>query len=215
MQRLAKTYVNPLWQSRVIDKETSILLTDDIREYRLVASPSTPVLEKVKAEKRYFLNRYQQKQQTNTASNITLVSFLAKEVMEETIIRWVQRVCSQQRGFPVMLNNYSGKPPHTIYLRVQDPSPFREMAKQLNVVNDYVKANGCPSAQFTMHPYISIAKGLPEPLYTKAMFEYSQRTFCESFVVNDLRLLRKEDFGEYKLITVFRLLPSDTDTIKK
>jgi hypothetical protein len=194
-----------------MEKETGFL-ADDIREYRLVASPSTSVLEKVKAEKRYFLNRYQQKRPTNTASHITLVSFLAKELMEETIIRWVQRVCSQQKGFQVMLNNYNGKPPHTIYLRVQDPSPFRELAKQLKVVDDYVRANGCPAAQFTMHPYVSIAKGLPEPLYTRAMFEFSQRTFCESFVVNDLRLLRKEDFGEYKLITVFRLLPSGIDT---
>ena len=213
MERLAQLHINTSRGSSVMKRKESTQLSDDIREYRLVASPSSEVLDKVNYEKEFFLNRYQQKKLVNAAANITLVSFLAKELMEETIIRWVQRICSKHQGFPVMLNNYSGMPPHTIYLRVQDPLPFRNLAKQLDVLNDYVKANGCPPAQFTMHPYMSIAKCLAEPVYTKAMFEYSQRSFCESFMVNELRLLRKEDLGEYKMVTVFRLLPPATEII--
>lgn len=208
---MAQTNIHYPGESTVMKKKQSNVLPDDIREYRLVASPDEAVLEKVRLEKQHFINRYEQKKLVSISSDITLVSFLAKELMEETLIRWVQRVCSRQHSFPVMLNNYSGRPPHTIYLRVQDPLPFRHLAKQLNVVDDYVKANGCPAAQFTMYPYLGIAGCLPEALYYKAMFEYSKRSFCETFIVNELRLLRKEDMGQYKVVNVFRLQPPGSE----
>ncbi len=51
--------------------------------------------------------------------------------MEDTLIRWIQRICNRYSSFDLTLNNYSGFPPHTIYLRVQDPEPFRELMRQL------------------------------------------------------------------------------------
>ncbi|MFN3930073.1 MAG: type VII toxin-antitoxin system MntA family adenylyltransferase antitoxin, partial [Thermoflexus sp.] len=52
------------------------------------------------------------------------------DFMEETIIRYMHRICSRQHVFEVALNNYSGYPPHSIYLRVQDHHPFRQLVSQ-------------------------------------------------------------------------------------
>src|SRR3954471_11044284 len=103
----------------------------DFYEYLLVAHPGEEVWNKVMAEKQSFFEQFGEKTAINTKPHITIASFLAKEAMEETIIRYMQRICSGQAAFDVMLNNFSGFPPHTIYIRVQNQQPFRQIVREL------------------------------------------------------------------------------------
>ncbi len=180
-------------------------------EYLLVSHPDTSVNQKVMAEKEIFTADYQQKIAAKTKPHITVANFVAREAMEETIIRYTQRICSQQHSFEVALNNYSGFPPHTIYLRVQNPQPFKQLAKELKVVSNYVSSCSCPPVKLITNPHLSIARGLPETIYLKAMMDYSQKTFHETFMLNELILLRRSNqYDTYKIIHVFRLQPSHT-----
>ena len=43
---------------------------------------------------------YKQKIAVKTKPHITIANFLAKESMEETLIRWIHRICSQHKSFP-------------------------------------------------------------------------------------------------------------------
>lgn len=173
-------------------------------EYLLVVNPDAAVHDKVLAQKQEFYDEYREKAAIKTGPHIIVASFLAREAMEETLIRWIQRICDQQPPFTVTLNNYSGFPPHTIYLRVQDPLPFLHLAQKLKAVDDLVRSSSCPPVRLIAKPHLSIARRLPEPVYTKAMFSYSQKTFHESFLVNDLRLLRRaHQFDDCKMINVF------------
>ncbi|WP_315819809.1 hypothetical protein [Paraflavitalea speifideaquila] len=93
-------------------------------EYLLVVNPDAAVQDKVLTQKQEFYDEYREKAAIKTGTHIMVASFLAREAMEGTLIRWIQRICDQQQPFKVTLNNYSGFPPHTIFLRVQDPIPF-------------------------------------------------------------------------------------------
>ena len=178
-------------------------------EYLLVAHPDASVNEKVLAEKESFTAEYQQKIEITTKAHITIANFMAREAMEETILRYTQRICSQQQSFEVALNNYSGYPPHTVYLRVQNPQPFRRLAKELKVVSNYVSSCSCPPVKLITNPHLSIARCLPETTYLKAMMDYSQKTFHESFMVNELVLLRRSNkYDTCKPVHVFRLQPT-------
>lgn len=178
-------------------------------EYLLVAHPDAAVNDKVMAEKENFTAEYRQKVAAKTKPHITIASFVAREAMEETILRYTQRICSQQQSFEVALNNYSGFPPHTIYLRVQNPQPFRQIAKELRVVSNYVSSCSCPPVTLYERPYVSIARRLPETIYLKAMMDYSQKTFHETFMVNELVLLkRSNEYDTCKRVHVFHLPPS-------
>src|SRR4051812_26175101 len=150
-------------------------------EYLLVAHPDAAVTEKIMAEKELFTADYQQKIASKTKPHITVANFLAREAMEETIIRYTQRICSQQESFEVSLNNYSGFPPHTIYLRIQNQQPFKQLAKELKVVSNYINSCACPPVKLITHPHLSIARRLPETVYLKAMMDYSQKMFHETF----------------------------------
>lgn len=183
-----------------------------MNEYLLVIRPDDEVYNKVTAEKQNFYDQYRQKVSVKTRPHITVASFVAREEMEETLIRWIQRVSSQQKSFPVALNNYSGFPEHTIYLRVQDHQPFKQLATQLKVIDSYIRSNGCPAVTLTNRPHLSIARRLPPDVYEKALIDYSQKTFCESFTAHELVLLRRaHQFDPCKVINIFRLLPGENN----
>jgi 2'-5' RNA ligase len=130
--------------------------------------------------------------------------------MEDTLIRWIHRICRRNQRFEITLNNYSGFPPHTIYLRVQDPQPFRRLMQELRAIDEFIRSSGCPPVNLISRPYLSIAGGLTEQTYNKAMADYSQKTFHESFQVEELVLLKREhSFDPCKTVNVFRLPVND------
>src|ERR1017187_274799 len=105
-----------------------------LNEYLLIAKPDKTVYEKVMAGKQFFYDEYKDKIAIKTEPHITITNFVAKEAMEDTIIRWMANIFNKQQSFPVALNNYSGFPPHTIYLHIQNAQPFQQLAKELKVV---------------------------------------------------------------------------------
>ena len=140
--------------------------------------------------------------------HITLAAFQAGEETEDTVIRWIQRICHQHKSFDIALNNYSGIPPHTIYLRVQDPQPLRELVQQLRAIDEFIRSSGWPPVNLTGRPYLSIAGGLTEKVYNKAMPDYSRKTFHGIFRVDELVLLkRRHSFDPCKTVNIFRLSP--------
>lgn len=180
----------------------------DLRKYLIVAQPDSDVSNRVMEEKQSFYDAYKEKAAINTKPHITVSSFLAKESMEDTMIRWIQRICSQQKSFTAILNNYSGFPPHTIYLRVQDEQPFQKLRKDLAVINTYISSCSNAPVKIDSRPHVSIARSLPEEIYFKALIHYAHKSFHESFAVNKLYLIKKEHpDDEGKSINVFGLLP--------
>lgn len=185
----------------------------DLYEYFLVALPDKEVCGKVIAEKRAFYDEYKESVAIKTQPHITLTTFLAKEAMEETVIRWMESIFKKQQSFTVTLNNYSGFPPHTIYLRVQNAIPFQQLAKELKVVSSYVHSCACPPMKLISNPHVSIAARISEEIYFKALTQYARKSFHESFVVGELILLRRRhSYENCKTINVFGLQPGKPES---
>jgi 2'-5' RNA ligase len=182
-------------------------------EYLLVVYPDSEMQERLLDEQQRFSDDYgpgrrldQGQRLGRNKPHITVAVFQAGEEAEDTLIRWIQRICQQLRSFDLALNNYSGIPPHTICLRVQDPAPLMELMQQLGAVDEFIRSSGWPPVHLTGRPYLSIAGGLTEQLYNKAMPEYSRKTFHGIFRVNGLVLLRRRhSFDPCKTVNVFGL----------
>ncbi|MDQ6843362.1 MAG: 2'-5' RNA ligase family protein [Bacteroidota bacterium] len=178
-------------------------------EYLLIVKPAKEINEKLIAEKQVFYDDYKEKNAIESIPQIAVASFLAKEGMENTVIRWMQKICSKQHSFSVTLNNYSGFPPDTIYLRIQNVNPFLQLAKELSVVNAYLNSSSCQPVLFTPKPHINIAGKLPKEVFFKALIQYAHKSFHESFLVNELLLLkRRDEHDEFKTVIVFALQPA-------
>ena len=177
-------------------------------EYLLVAAPSVTVHQQVMEERNYFSATYQEKVLLNTKPYIKVAKFMAKEAMEETILRWMHRSLAILPTFSVMLNNFGGYPPHTIFIRVQELQPFKKLGVALQSVNHYITTNNCPPLQLVGKPHLTIASRLSPEVFEQAMLDYSPKTFEASFELNELILLRRQHpFDACKQVTSFRLAP--------
>jgi 2'-5' RNA ligase len=208
-----------------LQKQASLEMRSGQVEYLLVVYPLGDLRDRLLEEQQQFsvnygldrIDRGTPKSFLETMArnkpHITLAAFRAGEEVEDTLIRWIQRICNQQKNFEVALNNYSGIPPHTIYLRVMDPQPFRELMTQLRAIDDFVRPSGWPApsdglVSLNNRPYLSIAGGLTERVYNKAMPDYSRKTFHGVFRVDELVLLKRgHSFAPCKTVNIFRLLP--------
>ena len=105
-----------------------------------------------------------------------------------------------------MLNNYSGFPSSkTVYARVQDHEPFKQLTGSLKVIGEYVQDNGCPRAIFPNHPHVSIARSLHPNVYEKALMDYSHKTFNASFMVDELVLFKRQNqYDKCRQVSVFK-----------
>ncbi len=194
--------------------QVSSLLPSNIRnkafnDYELVVFAGAEVEDKVKDIQRNLRDQYGQIVATYSRPYISVAAFKAREAMEETMIRYIHRVCKGQTSFFVELNNIGGYPPKDMFLRVQNPLPFRQLGNNLKPIHDYIHSCSCPLVLGTLHPHINIISAMPETLYLAALLEYGQMSFYETFKVSELYLLRKDKTrNEQKVINVFGLQPA-------
>ena len=173
-------------------------------EYLLVVHPDAEIFNQLKEEKEKFSADYNVNIAKKTLPHITVANFLAKETMEETLIKWMYKIISNQQSFNVMINNFSGFPSSkTVYARIQNHEPFKQLAK---IINSYINDNGFPNAKLINHPHMTIARSLQQDVYEKAIMDYSRKTFNANFVVDELVLLKRSNqFDKCKQVSVFKL----------
>jgi hypothetical protein len=180
----------------------------DLWEYMLLANPGEAVYEKVMAEKKYFEDKYETEIATKTIPYITIANFLAKEILEDRIGRLLQNICNLNYSFTIALNNYSGFPSHTVFIRVQNPKPFKHLHNGLQVLDNFLNTNGCPPLQLVSKPHMAIASQLSEEIYNEAIKEYAERDFYELFHVDKLMLLkRNSQYKKWQHVNYFYLPP--------
>ena len=188
------------------------LLDSMLWEYLLVTTPDEKVSSKLQEVGRE-IPLQSRRLKGEFKPYIKLAEFQARESMEETIIRWVHRVCSQHEAFTVTLNNYGGFPPATIFVRIQDHQPFRTLASKLQVIDEYIQSNSCPPVKFFNRPHLRIGEQPVEEDYGKVLFHYSQQDFHEAFEVTELVLMKSHNvFEQPKQVNVFRLYPPQTNS---
>lgn len=178
-------------------------------EYLLVVHPGEEIFNQLKELKEHFSDDYDASIARKTLPHITVANFHAKEAMEETLIKWMQKIISQHQSFTVTLNNFSGFPSSkTVYARVQNHEPFNQLAATLKIINSYINDNGFPNARLINHPHMTIARSLQPGIYDRAIMDYSRKTFHASFEVNELILLRRSNrYDKCQQVVVFKLMP--------
>ena len=191
---------------RSVLSSLSIAPLNALFEYSIVAFPDQQIQQQILEEKIFFHNRFCSFQPVEKESFIMIAQYYAKEVMEETLIRWLQNISRIQNSFIITLNNFSSIPPDTIYLRVQEAENFIQLCRSIKIIDGFVQANDCPPVQFMTKPLIKIASGLPENIYKNVLCEYAERNFTASFKVEKLSLLKREThFDSFQLLYSFNL----------
>ena len=177
-------------------------------EHQLVVTPSLDVTEKINEEKEKFTSAYQDPAAIIGKPHISIAVFLATDEMRPTLIRWIQNICNVHARFPVLLRNFDGFVPQTIYLKVQHPEPFKQLGNSMKALDHFIRANECPPLKLTTTPHLTIARYLSEETYFKALPAYLQRPFQQSFIATKLTLVKRAtSSGRCETVHVFPLAP--------
>ena len=196
------------------DESSAVKVDDELMEYILVACPDTRVTDRINDEKQRFSRSYGSDRDTGNDYQIVIASFQAKEILEETLVRWIQNVCNLQTSFHVSLNNFSGFPTGIIYLRVQNEQPFQKLAGGLKILSGFLESNGCSALNVVTKPHMAITGKLPSDIYEKVIHEYSHHSFHETFKVDRLMMLKIDGYMNCHTVTHFTLPSPLTYTIK-
>lgn len=182
-----------------------------LSEYILVGNPGNGVTNKIIDNQASMIKTVGEEGVSKRSNHIELAHFYAGEGMEDTLVKWIQRIMSVEAGFMITLV-YSGSLTNTICLRVQDPAPFQQLAKKLQPVDEFIRASGCPPLQVVAQPHLYIDGSLTMHAAEHAGGAYAGKIFHPSFMLEELVLLRRRNtFGPCKTVQVFRLRPADSN----
>lgn len=180
-------------------------ILDGFQQYMLVVQPDERIGSTMLEERQACSDRYGNA--VTGTPYITIADFIAKEAMEETLLRWMQRIYRTQQRFRVTLEDYSGFPPQSIYVRVQDPLSLSALAQPLKVIDPYISSADCPPVRVAAMPYLLLAKLSSPEHYFPAMKAYAMKTFRASFMVDEVVLLKRNLYQEaYSRVHIFRFL---------
>jgi 2'-5' RNA ligase len=199
---------NSIQQPKTTHQTINWLEDYGVCEYLLVLNPSLDVIERINEEKKKFRSVYQDPAAIIGKPHITIALFLATDEMEPTLISWMQNICNVHSRFPVLLRNFGGVVPETIYLKVQNEEPFKQLGKSLKALDHFIRASECPPLKLSPKPQLTIARGMLEETYFKAMPAYLQQPFQQSFVATKLTLIKRAtSSGRCETVHVFPLAP--------
>ncbi|MBA2746692.1 MAG: hypothetical protein H0U44_10735 [Flavisolibacter sp.] len=159
---------------------------DRFNEYKIVIEPSEKIISMLNKELPAELFGFRQPQ-----PEIMLGAFYAKEGMEPTISRWMERICNLQGGFELRLNNFGGKPPGKIYIHVQDPFPLRQIINQMRMIDPFIQSSGCPAFWFNPAPALELFQ-LPSTVFSSALDILTDLDFNESFKAGVAKLYKRK-----------------------
>ena len=196
--------MNSIKQSLQQDCNDTISM-NQYMQYKLVVPVDKNVAGSIRQERLLFANHYHHPVLQEEPA-IHLAFFEAKEVMEDTIFRWIQKICSLQQSFFLTLNNYGSISSHTIYLQVQDALPLVQLIGHIKTINGFLQSAGFAPVQASSLPRVEIANGLTQPYSQKAIAAYLAKSFNACFPVTTLSLFKRPNNQEaYRLITKFSL----------
>jgi hypothetical protein len=108
---------------------------------------------------------------------VPIASFSAPPRMEDTLSRWTQRICSNFESTEIEFNNFSGLPPHTIYLRIQDASPIKQMMGDLRKLDLYLTGNGHEPLHAVHRFMLPVIENIEESKYDNLMYRFGRMGF--------------------------------------
>ena len=135
---------------------------------------------------------------------IILAGFSASLRMEDTLTRWTQRICSQMSADEIEFNNFSGIPPRTLLLRIQDPAPLRNLVNALRKLDMYLTGNDQAPLQSAQRFYLPILENIPAKTYDNIMYRFGRCEWHGTSAFHQL-VLQKNNGRAWKDVQHFSL----------
>lgn len=125
-----------IYPGKLVNEERSV------ESYRLVIVPDEGMRAALAKESAYAAACYGLEVQWVEKPVLELLHFHALAEMEDTLLRWMRRICGQSAAFDLVFNNYGSRPDIPLYLRVTDGADLQSLAASFHPLDGWLKSNG-------------------------------------------------------------------------
>lgn len=189
-------------QGDVTMEKTNQINSGQIYEYLLIFSPPVVVKNEIMEIKTEFHQKYNHVQAIKSKPRNTLINFGFNTAFEEQLVSRIDDVVKFHSTFEMKLKGFNHFRTHTIYINVETEAPI------INLVRSLHSTLSLPPSQsfFAWKPHVTIAKGLSEEMFSKAMPEFENKKFETSFLATNILLMKREKtFVKYEIVKMFSL----------
>jgi hypothetical protein len=179
----------------------SDVFTEVYPDYKLVIPAEEPVSRQLRLLRQQWEKQNESNPIFETIPAITIAHLAIGPEREPLLLKWLGKICASQTSFRVTLNNCSAIPPQTIYIRIQDATPFEALFTQLEEMHTFLKPTFDSHSQIFRKPFVKLGQ-MPQNAPAKQWFFYTHQLFHASFMAKKLQLLHFEN-NNWKTIGLF------------
>ena len=184
----------------------SYQLGEEQGEYSLLVYPDEPVTTQLQYARTLMLKTGVADRCHRERPAICLAHFLAKEVMEPTLIRWIQNICRLHASFPLALNGVELTSTQGLSVGLSETDALVRLAQALRILDPFMESNNCPPLYLEPRPSLPLLHKVSLPLLEELRPALTTLDFSERFQVEKLVLVRHDRAsGSQQLINTFAL----------
>ncbi len=173
----------------------------NIYEYLLVISPPEIVRKEVNRVKEEFNKIYNHMPAIKSQPQITLINFLSSDVEEEGLLLKMSEATKGHYPFDVQLYNFNSFGT-TIFIDIKETAPIINLLRSLKLTANLPRSRSF----FSWRPHMTVAKGLKQDTFNKAMSIFKNKSFDASFFADRVVLLKRDrPFSKYEMLMEFEL----------
>lgn len=169
-----------------------------VYEFLIVINLPDSINDYVEGLKDEFYERFGFFPSRNSKPHITISKFPLLEKRPDTIISFLKRSFHGLSPFRIELNGFdSFLSSRVIYLNVEDLPDLDKLKAPFN----YIREDFKPKKYFHVlkdKPHVTIVRGLRSGIFDEVVEDYLLRTYENSFIVDELKVLRRENLGDGK-----------------
>lgn len=160
-------------------------------EYLLIIKPHEDLYNRIVALKEEFAKNYNAPIAHSTRPHITLVNFLAYEMIEDKLSSCMDSVAAAIKPFKIELVNFGSFPAHTIYINVATKLPIQHVVQQLKPSQKLMTFDKEHKPHFIQESHLTICRKLKPWQYEQSSIEYAHRSFSGRFMAESMTLLKR------------------------
>lgn len=163
-----------------------------VATYRLVLAPDGGLQQALAVESAYATAQYGAALAWSAKPVLELVRFEARKDMEDTLLRWMRRICGQFAAFDLAFNNYGSQPGTALYLRVADGNLLQTLAGNFHLLDGWLKANGMQAVRISAALRLPLVHRLNSEESLPFLLDFSARSLHAVVKVEELILEKSE-----------------------
>ncbi len=175
-----------IYPGKLLNEERSV------EGYRLIIVPDDGMRAALAEEAAYAAACYGLEVQWSEKPVLELLHFYARAEMEDTLLRWMQRICGQSVAFDLVFNNYGSRPDMPLYLRVTNGTALQSLAASFHLLDGWLKSNGMAAVRPSPTPWLPLVKRLVVKDARAFLLDFSSRLMYAVLRVEEL-VLEKND----------------------